>query len=836
MPPRAHLRWQTLPLLAGDFLATFALLASRPSSMSQQLLGKVAMGTYARRTLCLAVSAHLMGLPLATHGAEAPGTLTIVVTDQYTDRPLPNATVTITERETDSTRSLETDAQGRIVVEQLDPGLYIVNVAKAGFAPLQEPSVRVLTRKNSRFEFELGAPIMEEVLVQARALDAMASPSSVYLDRETLRSAVGGGADPLLSLDGLPGLASSSEFASFSVRGRGPRDNLIFVDDLPFDKAVHFDATLGEDEDVGGGGRFSIFAPNVIEGAEFSPGGWGPAYGGRAASLLKLEVANGSPSPSASLRFDLAGYEVGYDGPAGITEDSTLLVSARRLDFGSFFEDIDELDIGDPVLRDVIVKSAVPVSPCNTLEVLLIDTRETFTRDVNHVFESPNFEDVALLDTRQDSDLYGLTLRSLVGEDAVWTNKVYYRASDKTSSEGEAYPDLVPPGSPASSFPVREDIMTVNEGETEIGWRSDYGTANRWGMINAGIQVTQIELDYSTVLDGDWIRYVYDRDDFRPDPDQNFIVLTPGNINSSLKRKATSYAAYVDQLFRQDAWDFRTGLRLERDGLTGETLVSPRFRANWQPGRSVRYFGTAGIFHQSPRYLDMAANVANTLENEEITHWSLGLEYFVSDRWSVMTEAYYQDLANLVVDLDRTSGTFANIGEGTSYGFDVVVQGAIREGLYASATYSYNDAEVDRKDGQGAVPDDFSREHVATVGMTWEITDRWKVAGRYKYLSGKPEDAFIIHEDVLGPGEPLRYSRETVERNVGRRPGYGVLNLRVDYQRAFGPVDVTAFLDVINVTSVASTDEIEFDYRRGVNVEDESEAEPLIGIRLDYAW
>ncbi len=794
------------------------------------------MGSYARRTLCLAVSAHLMGLPLATHAAEAPGALTIVVTDQYTDRPLPNATVTITERETDSTRSLETDAQGRIVVEQLDPGLYIVNVAKAGFAPLQEPSVRVLTRKNSRFEFELGAPIMEEVLVQARALDAMASPSSVYLDRETLRSAVGGGADPLLSLDGLPGLASSSEFASFSVRGRGPRDNLIFVDDLPFDKAVHFDATLGEDEDVGGGGRFSIFAPNVIEGAEFSPGGWGPAYGGRAASLLKLEVANGSPSPSASLRFDLAGYEVGYDGPAGITEDSTLLVSARRLDFGSFFEDIDELDIGDPVLRDVIVKSAVPVSPSNTLEVLLIDTHETFTRDVTHVFESPNFEDVALLDTRQDSDLYGLTLRSLVGEDAVWTNKVYYRASDKTSSEGEAYPDLVPPGSPASSFPVREDIMTVNEGETEIGWRSDYGTANRWGMINAGIQVTQIELDYSTVLDGDWIRYVYDRDDFRPDPDQNFIVLTPGNINSSLKRKATSYAAYVDQLFRQDAWDFRTGLRLERDGLTGETLVSPRFRANWQPGRSVRYFGTAGIFHQSPRYLDMAANVANTLENEEITHWSLGLEYFVSDRWSVMTEAYYQDLANLVVDLDRTSGTFANIGDGTSYGFDVVVQGTIREGLYASATYSYNDAEVDRKDGQGAVPDDFSREHVATVGMTWEITDRWKVAGRYKYLSGKPEDAFVIHEDVLGPGEPLRYSRETVEHNVGRRPGYGVLNLRVDYQRAFGPVDVTAFLDVINVTSVASTDEIEFDYRRGVNVEDESEAEPLIGIRLDYAW
>src|SRR5690606_9633079 len=110
----------------------------------------------------------------------------------------------------------------------------------------------------------------------------------------------------------------------------------------------------------GGGGRFSIFAPNVISGAEFSPGGWGPAYGGRAASLLKLEVADGNPSPSASLRLDLAGAEVGYDGPLGIGDDATVLFSARKLDFGDFFEDIDELDIGNPVLRDVLVKAAVP--------------------------------------------------------------------------------------------------------------------------------------------------------------------------------------------------------------------------------------------------------------------------------------------------------------------------------------------------------------------------------------------------------------------------------------------------------------------------------------------
>jgi 5-hydroxyisourate hydrolase-like protein (transthyretin family) len=778
----------------------------------------------------------LIGLPLYASAAETPGALTVMVKDQITERPLPNVEITLKERETSSSRTAETDAQGRVMIEQLDPGLYSVNVAKNGFASSYEPSVRVVTRKNIKIEFELKEQAIEVVEVRVHQADNFASGSSTYLDREALRSAVGGGADPLLSLDGLPGLASASEFASFSVRGRGPRDNLLFVDDFPFDKAVHFDATLGEEEDVGGGGRFSIFAPNVISEAEFSPGGWGAAYGGRAASLLKLDVADGNPSPSASFRYDLAGYEVGYDGPLGITKDATTLVSARRLDFGALFETIEELDIGEPVLRDVIVKSVIPVNENNTFEILLMDTHEDYTRGVTHVSESPNFEDVALQDSEQNSDLYGLTWRSLIGEQAVWTNKVYYRSSDKISSEGEAFPDLVPAGTPPSDFPVRENIITIGEDETEIGWRSDFETVNQWGVFSAGVRGTQIELNYNTVLDGDWNRFIYDDDDYRPDPEQHYIVLTPENINSSLSQKETSYAAYVDQVFELGNWDLGTGLRLERDGFADESFASPRFNVNWQPSKTLRYFATAGLFHQSPRFLELAANESNDLKTEKITHSSVGFKYFPNNNWSVLTEAYYQHLDDLVVDLDRANGTFANIGDGSSCGVDIVVNGTIFEGLYASATYSYNDAVVDRKDGRGDVAAEFSRKHVATLGLTWEINDHWKVAGRYKYLSGRPDDTFIIHSDVLGPGQALRYSKEIIERNVGRKSGSSLLNVRVDYRRAFGPIDLTAFLDVINVTAASSSDDSEFDYRRGVQVEDESEAEPLIGLRLDYAW
>src|SRR5690606_21331687 len=101
----------------------------------------------------------------------------------------------------------------------------------------------------------------------------------------------------------------------------------------------------------------------------------------------------------------------------------------------------------------------------------------------------------------------------------------------------------------------------------------------------------------------------------------------------------------------------------------------------WQPSKTIRYFATAGLFHQSPRFLELAANESNDLKTEKTTHGSVGFQYFLNNNWSLLTEAYYQTLDDLVVDLDRANGTFSNMGEGTSYGVDIVARGTITEGL-----------------------------------------------------------------------------------------------------------------------------------------------------------
>jgi hypothetical protein len=790
------------------------------------------------RTCIAALVLGCLVVPATRAEASETG-IEVRIVSAETRRALEDISVVVTSRDGE-TSAATTDGDGAARFVTLPPGLYAVKASGGGLVEAFEPSIRVVARSTTPVRIEMVASDagVDEVVVVARAVqaDPHGAVSSTYLNREELRSAVGAGSDVMRALDGLPGLVSTGDFANFSVRGRGPRDNLIFVDGLPFDKVVHFDQTLGEEEDIGGGGRFSIFAPNSIQGAEFSPGGWSAAYSGRSGSLLQLDVVGGSPTPSASLRVDIAGVELGYDGPSGFDDDTTLFVTARSFDFGRVFDMIDEKDIGQPELSDFILKTVTEIDDRNSLEVLAIVAPESYRRDIDNVLESPNFEDVALLDSEQDLSLLGFTWRRLVGDTGEWTNRLYFRDSDKSSSEGEAYPDLVPDGTPAADVPVRERLITVDEKETEIGWRSDFTWINSFGPASVGLRVTRTDVDYATVLREDWIRFVYRSTDPRP-PGQDFIVLTPANVNSAFAEKETNYSAYAEQVFEVGAWDLRAGLRYDRDGFADESLVSPRLAANWRMSSATRLSATAGVFYQSPRYLVRSASPDNAdISNERITHFSVGVEHDFGRDWRLLVEPYYQQLEDLVVAEGRTSGRVSNDGEGTNYGVDVVVSRFFENGWSANATYSYNNARYDDNDGNGKYDADFNRPHFFSVGGTWEINDRWKVGARWKWADGRPTDDFIINEDVLGQGQPLRYSKELTATNALRLEDYHSLNIRVDYRRPVGPVDLVAFVDIINVYGGPGANSQEFDPRRGVNIVEENEAFPIIGIIFERTW
>ena len=63
-----------------------------------------------------------------------------------------------------------------------------------------------------------------------------------------------------------------------------------------------------------------------------------------------------------------------------------------------------------------------------------------------------------------------------------------------------------------------------------------------------------------------------------------------------------------------------------------------------------------------------------------------------------------------------------------------------------------------------------------------------------------------------------------------------MLNVRIDYRRSVGPVDVIAFADVVNLTGANTDEEVEFHSGRGTIVEEGGELFPLLGLRFERSW
>ncbi|WP_370981610.1 TonB-dependent receptor plug domain-containing protein [Agaribacterium sp. ZY112] len=724
--------------------------------------------------------------------------------------------------------------------DNLAEGLYELSLLDAGLKVAVEPSVRVRNNKVSQLTMFLPAFAEEELLVlagRARSNNSFSAPSSASLDREELRSAAGSGGEVLRALDGLPGLVSTGDFASFSVRGRGPDDNLILVDGVPFPSVTHFQESVGEQEELDGG-RYSIFAPNLIGSADFQPGGWSSQYSGRSGSLLNLNVATGNTeSPSFSVRLDLAGPEFTYDGPSYIDDDTSVLFSARSLDFGRFFETIGIEDIGSPELTDIIFKTSTQLSD-GLFDVLLIHTPETYERNIDNVLalnDDDEIDDVLLVDSSQDNDL--ASVRWLKEFDLFSLDqRVFYRQTAKRSAIGEAYPDLASSQPPtASNVPVKPGLLVQDENQTEYGWFTGLVTDNRLGAFQAGFQLSRLDVDYRSELKEDWVRYVYDQNDYRPDPSQKYLLLEPEFINNELEQSVNQLALYADQLFDFGALSLRAGARYDYDEWVAQSLLSPRFAADWALSSGINLSASFGRYYQIPDLLVRARSPANAeLESEQTDQLSFGLSKSFMGGWNVLSELYYQQLSNLITSPDRATGISSNEGEGYSQGLDLVLNRYFSERWSMNVSYSFNQSEIDSKDGFGRVNADYQRPHALGLGGVFELTQRWKFSARYKLMSGRPDSSYIVNDNVLGDGQPLRYSKEIVGRNDERFDMYSSLNFRVDYQRSLGPSNVVAFLDVINALGSENTNQSSFNERTGELNTSSGRAFPLIGLRFDF--
>lgn len=770
--------------------------------------------------------------------AQTTGQIRGKVIDRSSKQPLPGANVRLLGTAIGATSNLD----GIYTLVNVPENVYTLQVDFIGFNSFVETDVRVVRDRTTTVrEIQMTESAIEgdEVTVVAGAFqqNKQAPVSNYNYSREEIRRSPGATGDLFRAIETLPGVSSSGyEFSAFSVRGGSPRDNIVLIDNIPFSKVSHFDG--GTEEQEAQGGRFSIFTPGLIESANFQAGGFGARYGGKNASLVDLTIKEGNRENAiVDGTYDVIGWEINYDGPSRVHKNTGVILSARHQDFQRILDWTGQGDLGHPRYTDVILKTTTDVNADHKISLLGIYAWDGFNRTLSHVFESDNLYGNDVGKVRETKVLAGINWRYLTGPKSFLQTSAYFSRIHNPLHFGRAYTDTIDGVVPTrDNIRIRPDIYNEDARETQFGIKSEF-TALLSPILTfrTGVEVNRFVLDYTFTQNGLDTTFVFDQNDYRPDPNRYFLVRDPLNTNSSVETTRHTYAGYGELSYTLGNYvTFNPGVRVEYNTFNKNNTVAPRLSVSYQLSERTTLNGAAGLYYQSPELETIGQDIGNAkLKNQKATHLIAGVTHYIGDNWKLTVEGYSKAFDDLIVRPDRTSNRRTNDGDGWARGIDVGLVKRFVNKWYGQVNYSRMASKRNDHGGEGEYNSDFSQPNIFNLLIGYQFNKEWSIATKWKYATGRPTDSYIVHADVLNDPTQVRYSKEIVDNNGRRLDTFHTWNVRVDYRKQFRKFAIVSFVDVLNVYGHLNVNEEFFQYQDGKIDKRGFRIAPTMGIKVE---
>ena len=202
----------------------------------------------------------------------------------------------------------------------------------ASYVGFSSVFVKSALHKNTELNFELKPNLLlDEVTVSANRIEKQSESvrmSNISLQPAQIKNVPSllGEKDVLKVLQLLPGVQKGTEGSSgFYVRGGGPDQNLIILDDAVVYNASHLF------------GFFSVFNGDALKSVELIKGGFPARYGGRLSSVLDMNMKEGNKEEwHGEAGIGLLSARATIEGPLKKGK-SSILLSGRRT-FADLFE------------------------------------------------------------------------------------------------------------------------------------------------------------------------------------------------------------------------------------------------------------------------------------------------------------------------------------------------------------------------------------------------------------------------------------------------------------------------------------------------------------------
>ena len=697
---------------------------------------------------------------LLAAGAAQAATLSGFVTDADNGESLPLASIVLTQVQLGAA----SNSSGYYAVKEVPAGTYEVEISYIGYKSWRD--TLAFSDRDVRLDVALQVESvdLEEIVIQAERseeLEQATQSSFIALQVEPLQQMPAiGEADLLRSLQLLPGIQSASDISSgLYVRGGGPDQTAILLDHIPLYNPSHLF------------GFFSTFNPDAIKDVQLYKGAYPAAYGRTLGAVLDVSNREGNRQRFSSRGgISLIASRLLAEGPVG---QGSWMLAGRR----TYLE---------PVLSAIRSRGVdIP------LNYYFYD----FNGKVNQRWGDDTFtvstywgQDDLRADIENENESFVDLRWGNRALTARWTRVFSPTLFGHFMAAGSWYENTLLFSFFDTPFGIANSIR-----DWSLKGDVDY-FANRNHTLTLGFLATLFEFDYS----------------------QSFNQ----QEQSDLYQRSVLASAYV-----QDEWQAGPATRLRLGGRgtyfsVGDRLhFTPRMSLSHALSDKIRIKAAAGMYRQ---YLQLVTTEAfsggdfwmpldSSVEPGRSYQGVVGTEWDPSRRYQLSVEAYYTDLANLVVldnavaadsDDTRSDDIFKSGGSGWASGVEVFLQQ--RTGAFTGwvgYTLGWTRRTFPELNGGRTFPPKYDRRHDLSFVVSYQA-GKWRLGSNLVYATGQ---AFTPASARYSLREPTTRSVKDyvlpAERNSARLLPYHRLDASASREFGLWGLDVEFYLQIFNLYS-----------------------------------
>lgn len=754
--------------------------------------------------LLMIIFLNMLNLSAQTGKARITGE----VIDEATKEPIPGVNVTIVG----TTLGAATDLDGKFTIANLEVGSYVVRVSAVGYNTVVKPDIVVNNAKPTELLFGLTQSLIELEGITVRSDFFEKNPGEIgsiaSFSYEEIRRAPGGFEDVVRALSVLPGVAQTSAGRNdLIVRGGAPSENLYVVDGFVVPNINHF-GTQGAT-----GGPISFINLDFVRETSFSTGGFSSLYGDKLSSVLTIDLRDGRKDKVGG-KGTISASQFGFNLEGPLSDKGNFLFSARRSYLDFIFNAAGFNFV--PQYYDLLSKFTYNFDSKNRLSYLFIGAFDNVK--FNNKTSEDRFENSRILGSDQNTYVTGISFRHLFNKGFV-TFTLSRNFTDYDSGQRDSLLNpIFQNKSREGENELKADVVYKLSETAEL----NFGASAKLIKFNADIVLPTFETSFGEKL--------------------SLSALTTKNNYLKLN----SYVQYSGALFKR--LRFSSGARLDYfDGIDTKLYLSPRFSLSYMISEVASLNFSAGVYHQSPSYIWLAAIPQNkNLSAVRVNQFVLGYERNLRDDIRMKLEGFYKDYSKYPSSLLRPYLVLANTGAGfgggdqnfDSFGFEPLVSMGTGDARgiefsmqkkaselphYAILSITYSESNFRGVD-QISRPGLFDQRWIVNLSGGYIFSKNWEASLKFRFATGSPYTPF--NND--GTQSVKNY-------NTARFKEFHSLDLRFDRRWDFETVTLITYLDIQNIYNNKQQSAIRWDKRKGeVDKQASIGILPSIGVSLEF--